>query len=743
MFAPLVGLVIVLFVILGSVAVWTESRNMAQTTQRDVDAAARLVQLRLTTDVDTMRIAMDPLLEDEAILARFMAGDRDGLLALVEGRFARLREEHGISHMYFVGPDRVSFLRVHQPDNYGEVIERFTMRQAQRDAAVADGLELGILGIPSLRVVSPLRHQGRVVGYFELGREIDEYAADVRSTLDIGLDVLIDKRLVDEVNWARGQALLGREADWAQFERYVAAGILDPDTSVVLDEVVSRVAELESGPVRVSAGDGRHFAVGAQPLIDASGDAIGLLVVSLDVTRSVHGFRRTMLGLLVAFVVFAIVMVLLVHGVVRRAEHSLARAEAVERQVMSELEDRVRERTAQLDQQIAEREAAEAQLRQAQKMEVIGQLTGGVAHDFNNLLTAIYGNLELAAQEDLSPDAQEFIREAMDAANNAATLTHQLLAFSRKQPLQPHRVDPRELVAQMETLLRRTLGERVDLEIVESAGQWKCEVDGSQLKSAILNLALNARDAMPDGGKITIETRNVRISEEYASEQDGLTPGQYVLVAVSDTGVGMTPELQRKVFEPFFTTKGLGRGSGLGLSMVYGFIKQSRGHVAIYSEPGVGTTMKLYLPRSTAQTAAHTSRIHTTGPVPRGGGEVVLVVEDNAPVRRVTVRALESLGYVTIESADAEAALLILRGDARVDLLLTDVVLPGETNSTQLVTEALELRTNLAIIYTSGYTENAVIHHGRLDAGVQLLEKPFTPDGLGHRVHAALRQHAE
>ena len=382
----------------------------------------------------------------------------------------------------------------------------------------------------------------------------------------------------------------------------------------------------------------------------------------------------------------------------------------------------------------------EAQLHQAQKMEAIGQLTGGVAHDFNNMLTAIYGNLELALLERLPEEARACIDEAQAAASSAARLTHRLLAFSRRQPLQPHRVDPRGLVTGMEVLLQRTLGERVSIEVVVSAGQWQCEVDGAQLESAILNLAINARDAMPDGGKITIETGNVRISPEYAEEHEGLRAGQYVMVAVSDSGTGMSPEVQQRAFEPFFTTKGPGRGSGLGLSMVYGFVKQSNGHIKIYSEPGVGTSVKLYLPRSTSQTTER-SAIPTAGPVPYGDGSVVLVVEDDRPVRHVSVRFLRGFGYRTLDCGTAEEALRILTSDAQVDLLFSDVVLPDGMNGAALVRAALELRPDLAVLYTSGYTENAIFHHGRLDAGVHLIEKPFTRDGLARRISSVLAEH--
>ncbi len=378
----------------------------------------------------------------------------------------------------------------------------------------------------------------------------------------------------------------------------------------------------------------------------------------------------------------------------------------------------------------------EAQLRQAQKMEAIGQLTGGVAHDFNNLLTAIYGNLEMALTESPSDSIRECIDNTLGAAKSAAALTHQLLAFSRRQPLRPRRVDPRTLVKGMEMLIRRTLGERYEVELIVSAGQWSCEVDSSQLESALLNLAINARDSMPDGGKITIETSNARIDAEYGEKHD-VERGQYVLLAVSDSGTGMSPEVQQRAFDPFFTTKGLGRGSGLGLSMVYGFVKQSRGHVKIYSEAGTGTTIKLYLPRSTKETA--TAPPWATGvETQQGEGAMILVVEDDAPVRRVSVRFLQSLGYETMDCATAEEALLHLEADAPIDLLFTDVVLSGEMNGPELARRATTRRPGIAVLYTSGYTENAIVHQGRLDPGVQLVEKPFTRAPLAQQVHAAL-----
>lgn len=384
-----------------------------------------------------------------------------------------------------------------------------------------------------------------------------------------------------------------------------------------------------------------------------------------------------------------------------------------------------------------ERTHLEAQLRQAQKMEAIGRLTGGVAHDFNNLLTAIFGNLEIASDSGLSDEARECVDQAMAAARSAAELTHRLLAFSRQQPLQPNRVNPAGMVRGMEVLLRRTLGEHYELEIVSSAGQWECEIDETELERALLNLAINARDAMPDGGKITIETGNARISSEYALEVEGLRAGQYVVVAVSDTGSGMSEEVQARAYEPFFTTKGVGRGSGLGLSMVYGFVKQSNGHIQIYSELDVGTTIKLYLPRATTGSTVR-PRAADLGTVPQGEGELVLVVEDDPPVRSVSCRFLKRLGYEVIDAATAEEALAIMDAH-RIDVLFTDVVLPGGTNGAQLARMAVERQGHIAVLFASGYTENAIIHHGRLDEGIELVEKPFTRDQLGRRVYKVLR----
>jgi PAS domain S-box-containing protein len=378
----------------------------------------------------------------------------------------------------------------------------------------------------------------------------------------------------------------------------------------------------------------------------------------------------------------------------------------------------------------------EAELRQSQKMHAIGQLTGGVAHDFNNLLMVILGNLDEIRDQLLGrPLGIELLAQVQRAATQAAELTQRLSAFSRQQPLQPRVVDAGRLVANLESLLRRTLGVDIAIEVVQGARMWSCEVDPAQLENALLNLAVNARDAMPRGGQLRIETENARI--EPADAQEELRPGEYVLVSVTDNGVGMPEQVLSRAFDPFFTTKGPGRGTGLGLSMVYGFVKQSGGHVRLSSKLGVGTSAKIYLPR-TLQPAQPTEPPRGASEDPRGNGEAILVVEDDPHVRSLTVRMLERLGYRVYLAEDGPSALSQLDDHADIALLFTDIVLPNGMNGVELSKIVRRLRPELPVLYTSGYTENAVIHHGRLDPGVQLLEKPFTRAALARQVRQAL-----
>ncbi|MGJ4887141.1 PAS domain S-box protein [Bradyrhizobium sp. HKCCYLRH3099] len=385
---------------------------------------------------------------------------------------------------------------------------------------------------------------------------------------------------------------------------------------------------------------------------------------------------------------------------------------------------------------LTEKRAAEAQIRQAQKMEAVGQLTGGVAHDFNNILTVITGSIGIIA--DAVSDRPELASVAKlidDSADRGAELTRQLLAFARKQPLQPVDLDVNALMDETAALLRPTLGAQIEIVRILSTDPCTALADPNQLATAIVNLALNARDAMPEGGKLTFETANVVLDEDYANANNEVAVGDYVMLAVSDTGCGIPPAYLEKVFDPFFSTKGIGKGTGLGLSMVFGFVKQSGGHIKIYSEVGHGTSIKLYLPRSTSAPVAEAGQQVTDL---RGGDETILIVEDDPLVRQHVLAQVAALGYTTLAAANAAEALDVLERHPEIDLLFTDVIMPGSMNGRQLADAARARRPSLKTLFTSGYTENAIVHHGRLDANVLLLAKPYRKQELARMIRIAL-----
>ena len=405
---------------------------------------------------------------------------------------------------------------------------------------------------------------------------------------------------------------------------------------------------------------------------------------------------------------------------------------------LSQARNRLITSNQQLREQVSRRETAEGQLRQAQKMEAIGQLTGGIAHDFNNMLGVIMGAHDLVMRRIRKGDyaIERFLDAATIATGRAATLTQRLLAFARQQPLSPQPLDANRMITGMSDLLQSTLGEQIHVETVTAAGLWTVHVDAPQLENAILNIAINARDAMPDGGKLTIETANAHLDDAYCRLNPEVQPGQFAMIAITDTGIGMSPEVAARVFDPFFTTKPAGKGTGLGLSQVYGFVKQSQGHIKVYSEPGAGTTMKIYLPRliGDAREIKHTA----AEPMRTGErSEIVLVVEDDSLMRRLTADALHELGYTVFESENAADALATLDRVADVKLLFTDVVMP-DVNGKKLADEALRRRPGLKVIFTTGYSANAVVHGGVLDQGVNFISKPFTLEQLAAKVRSVL-----
>ncbi len=439
-----------------------------------------------------------------------------------------------------------------------------------------------------------------------------------------------------------------------------------------------------------------------------------------------------------------------VGGALAVASAQLRERENVLRSFNEKLERQVDERTAELVEshrkllaEVAHRETVEGQLRQAQKMEAIGQLTGGIAHDFNNFLAIIYGSLDMIRrriERSEYASLHRYLDAAKEGSQRAATFTQRLLAFSRQQPLKPEPINVNTLVSGMSELIGHSIGKQIRIETVLAAGIWLTHADQNQLEQSIVNLAVNARDAMPDGGKLTIETANFYIDEKYVKENPAATTGQFVMIAITDTGIGMSPEQMEKAFEPFFTTKPVGHGTGLGLSQVYGFVRQSGGHVKIYSELGHGSTIRIYLPRFSG-VVPHQEPVDAPIVAPPAGKETILVVEDEDGVRKLTVETVKELGYRVIEAADAKAALRVIDSE-EIDLLFTDVVMP-EINGRKLAEEALRRKPKLKVLFTTGYTRNAVVHNGVLDPDVDMIGKPFTIDDLAVKLREVLDRDGE
>jgi signal transduction histidine kinase/CheY-like chemotaxis protein len=442
---------------------------------------------------------------------------------------------------------------------------------------------------------------------------------------------------------------------------------------------------------------------------------------------------------------FAVLVILALVAAMHQAFRDFAASEALRKKLNALLELRVRERTLELEganqrlrDEAASRAAAEAQIRQLQKMEAIGQLTGGIAHDFNNMLAIVVGSIDIAKRH-LRTDrdkAERFIANAMEGAQRGAQLTSRLLAFSRQQPLDPRPLDVNELVREMSDLLRRSIGENIRFETVLGAELWRTFIDASQLGSAVINLCVNSRDAMPDGGQIGVETANTCLDEEYAAANVDARPGDYVAITVTDTGSGMSPEVLARAFDPFYTTKSTGKGTGLGLSQVYGFVKQSDGHVKIESTVGKGTTVRMLLPRYDGALQPVAAAPRDTQPV-RANHETVLVVEDEDRVRSMTVEALKNLGYSVVAASGPEQAIDLLESGATPQLLFTDVVMPG-MNGPALADRIKDKRPDIKVLYTTGYTRGAALYDGILDRGAAFLPKPFTVDQLAAKIRSTL-----
>ncbi|WP_267433314.1 PAS domain-containing protein [Sphingomonas sp. GM_Shp_1] len=569
---------------------------------------------------------------------------------------------------------------------------------------------------------------GSVVGFHILVFDVDERMrhADAIERSNRRFRAAMDA--VHGVLWTNSAdgRMIGEQPGWAaitgqtpeEYQGFGWANAVHPDdaaaTVAAWNEAVAAKGQfIHEHRVRRHDGVWRTYAIRALPIIGADGELIEWVGVHTDITEqraAEHALRDQA-------------------NVLARQVHHRERAEAQLRQLNETLESRVIE-------EITERRQAEMKLAQAQKMETIGKLTGGVAHDFNNLLQVVSGNLQLLGKDVAGNDrAEQRVANAMAGVSRGSKLAAQLLAFGRRQALEPKVVNVTRFVQGMDDMLRRAIGEGVEIETIVGGGLWNTFIDPNQIENALLNLAINARDAMNGQGKLTIELSNAHLDDEYARTHDEVTPGQYVMLAVSDTGSGMSEEIIQKVFEPFFSTKSEGKGSGLGLSMVYGFVKQSGGHVKIYSEIGHGTTIKLYLPR-----AMETEDVEVavdTGPI-TGGSETVLVVEDDAEVRGTVVELLSDLGYRVLKAVDAQSALNVIESGIPIDILFTDVVMPGTLKSPELARKARERLPDIAVLFTSGYTENSIVHGGRLDKGVELLSKPYTREALARKFRHVL-----
>ncbi|WP_081590437.1 ATP-binding protein [Blastomonas sp. AAP53] len=443
------------------------------------------------------------------------------------------------------------------------------------------------------------------------------------------------------------------------------------------------------------------------------------------------------------FLLTSLMIVLIIESVFRAHDDRMAVADQLA-QLNADLDDLVAERTRQLEAEIADRQATEARLHQAEKLDAIGHLTGGIAHDFNNMLAIITGSLDLAKRRlGGQPDTRvvTHIDNAATAAERAASLTHRLLAYARKQPLAPRRLDVNALVGGVNVLLERTLGEQIRIDIQLDENVWPCHADQTQLETAIINLAINARDAMPDGGRLVIETGNATLDASYCDQHDDLAAGDYVQIAISDTGVGMSPEVQARALDPFFTTKDVGKGTGLGLSQVYGFLKQSAGHLNLYSEEGKGTTVKLYLPRSSASDIGQDAKPQDSIRFLPPQNLTVLVVEDDDGVRAMARASMIELGFIVHDVDSPQKALHLIQKGLVIDLLFTDVVMP-KMNGRQLTEQLRKTRPDLKVLYTTGYTRNAILHNGVIDRNVVLLVKPYSIDDLADKVHVALNMTA-
>jgi two-component system, cell cycle sensor histidine kinase and response regulator CckA len=764
--------------------------------------------------------------------------DRDRLTTTNLALFEQLRQEYGLTHFYFHTPERKNFLRLHLPQEHDSPIERFTFLEAERTGKVASGLELGGLGVFTLRVVQPIFEGNALLGYVELGKEIEDILEQLHTPAKVELALSIRKNLLDRQNWEKGMRMLNREANWDFLpEKVLIYSSLASFPSETASSIFDSSARYRDHKLALDTA-GTTWRVAFLPSSDASGAEVGDIIVLHDISEKKRDFWRFLAMTIAGMVILLCSLLGFFHVVLTRTDRSiLAREKEVRtsekryrllfrnmsagfalheiildetgtpcdyrflevnpafeqltglkaeellgRRILDILPGtepywieiygqvalsgkplghqnyskelgKFYEVTAyapqpgrfatiftditQQKEAAAVRRKLEEQLRQAQKMEAIGRLAGGVAHDFNNKLQIILGYTELTL-DGLGTD--ELIRnnleEIQTAARHSTALTRQLLAFARKQTIAPRLLDLNETIAEILKMLKRLLGEDIDLLWKPGNDLWPVKMDPVQVDQILANLTVNSRDAITGIGKITIETANTELDESYCAANAGFAPGQYVLLAIGDNGMGMDRETVANIFEPFFTTKPQGEGTGLGLATVYGIVKQNEGNINVYSEPEQGTIFKIYLPRAEAAEAISEEKM-PAGPRPTGT-ETVLLVEDEEMLLAMAKTLLEKLGYSVIAAATPKEAIRRTEEhQGEIQLLLTDVIMP-EMNGRELYHQLRALRPGLACLFMSGYTANVISHHGVLNEGIHFLQKPFSIEKLATMLRKAL-----
>ncbi|MBF0232954.1 MAG: response regulator [Desulfamplus sp.] len=750
---PLTAVLLILVCIFIAVLIKQQQTNLNLSINNIFDE----VSGDITTLVDAQSRNLNALgltlMQDIDLRVSLKAKERERLLAEYSDLFAKLRDSHGLTHLYFIGSDRICLLRVHKPDKHGDLIDRLTMQEAERTGRASTGLELGPLGTFTLRSVQPVFHDNELIGYIELGKEIEDIFNTLHKKDAIEIALSIRKNALDRSAWESGMRMLGREADWNRFEDDVLIYFSMPQFPVQAEKFVSEEDHPHDDDVVEITFNDKLWRVMAIRMDDISGTEVGDLILLINITaaKATHKRMLIMVSLVTTLLLGGLLFSLYI--LLKRIDRSILIQQIELAKAYTDMEERVKERTAELsitnavlkneiaenEQAAREKEKLQIQLNHSQKMESVGRLAGGIAHDFNNMLGVIIGHTELALM-DIEPQNPLFdrIKEIRKAAERSSDLTRQLLAFARKQTVEPKILNLNETVEGMLNMLKRLIGEDITLKWIPVADPWPVKFDPSQIDHIIVNLCVNARDAISNSGNIIIETTKITLDATCLTNHVKFCPGDYMLLSVSDDGCGMDKETLAKLFEPFFTTKELGKGTGLGLATVYGIVEQNNGIITVYSEPGKGTTFRVYFPRHMGE---HEQMIEAVeAQHAQRGHETILVVEDEDSMLEMTTIMLGHLGYTVLAAATYKEAIdLSNKYPGKIDLLITDVIMP-QMNGRELANEILSRHSNIKSLFMSGYTADIITHHGVLDDGVNFIQKPFNLQSLSTKVRETLEK---